>query len=75
MMTTNLTKNWFTGFHFDFVGMKKITYVISSIVVVVSLVSIFFVNGLEFNNYNTSDPWRLCCFSIVDMYFATKKTS
>jgi len=45
--STPLTKNWFTGFHFDFVGMKKWTYLFSSIVVVVSLVSIFFVNGLD----------------------------
>ena len=45
--STPLTKNWFTGFHFDFVGMKKWTYLFSSIVVVVSLVSIFFINGLD----------------------------
>ena len=45
--STPLTKNWFTGFHFDFVGMKKWTYLFSSIVVIVSLVSIFFVNGLD----------------------------
>jgi SecD/SecF fusion protein len=45
--STPLTKNWFTGFHFDFVGMKKITYVFSSLVVIVSLASIFFINGLD----------------------------
>jgi SecD/SecF fusion protein len=45
--STPLTKNWFTGFHFDFVGMKKITYVFSSLVVVASLASIFFINGLD----------------------------
>ncbi len=45
--STPLTKNWFTGFHFDFVGMKKWTYLFSSIVVIGSLVSIFFVNGLD----------------------------
>ena len=45
--STNITKNWFTGFHFDFIGIKKWTYLFSSIVVVVSLVSIFFVNGLD----------------------------
>jgi len=45
--TTSITKNWFTGFHFDFVGIKKWTYLFSSAVVVVSLVSIFFVNGLD----------------------------
>ena len=45
--TTNLTKNWFTGFHYDFVGIKKWTYLFSSTVVVVSLVSIFFINGLD----------------------------
>ncbi len=45
--STPLTKNWFTGFHIDFVGMKKWTYLFSSAVVVVSLVSIFFINGLD----------------------------
>jgi SecD/SecF fusion protein len=45
--STPLTKNWFTGFHFDFVGMKKWTYLFSSAVVVVSLASIFFINGLD----------------------------
>ena len=45
--STPLTKNWFTGFHFDFVGTKKITYIFSSLVVIVSLISIFFINGLD----------------------------
>lgn len=45
--TTGVTKNWFTGFHYDFVGIKKWTYLFSSTVVVVSLVSIFFINGLD----------------------------
>ncbi|WP_395061722.1 protein translocase subunit SecDF [Flavobacterium sp.] len=45
--STTLTKNWFTGFHFDFIGMKKWTYIFSSVVVIVSLVSIFFINGLD----------------------------
>ena len=45
--STNITKNWFTGFHFDFVGIKKWTYLFSSVVVVGSLISIFFINGLD----------------------------
>jgi len=45
--STPITKNWFTGFHFDFVGMKKWTYLFSSLVVIGSLVSIFFINGLD----------------------------
>jgi len=45
--STNITKNWFTNFHFDFIKIKKFTYIFSSIVVVVSLTSIFFVNGLD----------------------------
>ena len=44
--TTNLTKNWFTGFHFDFVGIKKWSYMFSSAVVVASCVSFYF-NGLD----------------------------
>ncbi|KOS04701.1 preprotein translocase subunit SecD [Flavobacterium akiainvivens] len=43
---TGLSKNWFTNFHFDFLGAKKFTYIFSSLVVIVSVVS-FFVNGLE----------------------------
>jgi len=45
--STNITKNWFTGFNFDFIGIKKWTYLFSSAVVVVSLISIFFINGLD----------------------------
>lgn len=43
---TGLSKNWFTNFHFDFLGAKKFTYIFSSLVVVVSCVS-FYVNGLD----------------------------
>ncbi len=46
MFSTNITKNWFTGFHFDFIGVKKISYVISTLVVVGSCVSFYF-NGLD----------------------------
>jgi SecD/SecF fusion protein len=44
--STNLTKNWFTGFHFDFIGIKKWSYLFSSVVVIVSCVSFYF-NGLD----------------------------
>ena len=44
--TTNITKNWFTGFHFDFIKIKKFTYLFSSLVVIGSCVS-FYVNGLD----------------------------
>ncbi|OYQ35463.1 protein translocase subunit SecDF [Flavobacterium cyanobacteriorum] len=44
---TPLSKNWFTNFHFNFLGVKKITYIFSAIVTVVSLVFIFFINGLD----------------------------
>lgn len=44
--TTPLTKNWFTGFHFDFIGVKKWSYLFSTAVVVVSCVSFYF-NGLD----------------------------
>jgi SecD/SecF fusion protein len=46
MFATNVTKNWFTGFNFDFIGMRKWSYIISTAVVVVSCVS-FYVNGLD----------------------------
>ncbi len=44
--TTGITKNWFTGFHFDFIGIKKWSYLISSIVVIGSCISFYF-NGLD----------------------------
>ncbi|CAN1531708.1 bifunctional preprotein translocase subunit SecD/SecF [Flavobacteriaceae bacterium] len=43
---TNFSKNFFTNFHFDFLGIKKWTYVFSAVVTVVSLVSIF-TNGFD----------------------------
>ncbi|MFP9119100.1 protein translocase subunit SecDF [Flavobacterium sp. RNTU_13] len=44
--TTSLSKNWFTNFHFDFLKIKKFTYIFSTIVVIGSCVS-FYVNGLD----------------------------
>jgi SecD/SecF fusion protein len=44
--STNITKNWFTGFHFDFIGIKKWSYMFSTLVVIVSCVSFYF-NGLD----------------------------
>jgi SecD/SecF fusion protein len=44
--TTGITKNWFTGFHFDFIGIKKWSYLFSSVVVIISCVSFYF-NGLD----------------------------
>ncbi len=44
--STSITQNWFTGFHFDFIGIKKWTYLFSSAVVVVSCISFYF-NGLD----------------------------
>jgi SecD/SecF fusion protein len=37
---TGFSKNFFTNFHFDFLGIKKWTYLFSAIVVVVSIVSL-----------------------------------
>ncbi|MFK7003029.1 protein translocase subunit SecDF [Flavobacterium covae] len=45
--TTDWSKNWFTGYHFDFLKIKKFTYGFSLVVTVISLVSIFFINGLD----------------------------
>ncbi|MES2810889.1 MAG: protein translocase subunit SecDF [Bacteroidota bacterium] len=41
------SKNWFTGYNFDFLKIKKFSYGFSLAVTVISLVSIFFVNGLD----------------------------
>jgi len=46
MFSTNITKNWFTNFNFDFLKMKKATYGLSAVIVVVSFAS-FFINGFD----------------------------
>jgi SecD/SecF fusion protein len=43
---TNFSKNIFTKFNFDFLGKKKMTYIISSIIVIVSFSSLA-INGLD----------------------------
>ncbi|MDZ4330324.1 MAG: protein translocase subunit SecD, partial [Flavobacterium sp.] len=37
---TNFSKNMFNNFHFDFLGVKKWTYLFSSVVVVISIISL-----------------------------------
>jgi len=44
---TGFSKNFFTNFHYDFLGAKKYTYIFSSIVVIVSIVSLA-TNGLNY---------------------------
>ncbi len=44
--TTGFSKNFFTNFHFDFLGIKKYTYIFSLIVCIVSVVSLM-TNGLN----------------------------
>jgi len=46
LFATNMTKNWFTGFNFDFLKIKKITYIFSLTVVAISCWS-FFTNGFD----------------------------
>jgi SecD/SecF fusion protein len=43
---TGFSKNFFTNFHFDFLGIKKWTYMFSGLVVIVSVVSLY-TNGLN----------------------------
>ena len=43
---TGFSKNFFTNFHFDFLGVKKYTYIFSTIVVIVSVFSLV-TNGLD----------------------------
>jgi SecD/SecF fusion protein len=48
---TGFSKNFFTNFHFDFLGVKKYTYIFSSLVVVVSIISLStngFNQGVDF---------------------------
>ena len=44
---TGFSKNFFTNFHFDFLGIKKFTYIFSLVVCVVSIVSLS-TNGLNY---------------------------
>lgn len=37
---TGFSKNFFTNFHFDFLGIKKYTYIFSGLVVIVSIISL-----------------------------------
>jgi SecD/SecF fusion protein len=46
---TKMSKNWFTNFHFDFLGVKKWTYIFSASVVIISVASLA-TNGV---NYGT----------------------
>jgi SecD/SecF fusion protein len=43
---TSWTKNFLHGIHFDFIGKRKITYAISSIIIIVGFAS-FFTRGFE----------------------------
>ncbi|RAR46284.1 protein translocase subunit SecDF [Flavobacterium lacus] len=45
--STPMTHNWFKNMNIDFLSKKKIAYAISSVLIIVSLVSLFFVNGLN----------------------------
>ena len=38
--STSISKNWFTNFNFDFLGVKKYTYIFSGIVTIVSIISL-----------------------------------
>lgn len=44
--STNITKNWFTGFNFDFLKIKKFTYAFSISVCIISFASFYF-NGFD----------------------------
>ena len=44
--TTNLMKNWLQNTHFDFMGKRKVGYIVSGVMIVICLVS-FAVRGLS----------------------------
>ena len=53
---TPLTRNWFTNFNFDFLKYRKVAYVISGIIVLGSLVSLFTLGlneGVDFKGGRT----------------------
>lgn len=43
---SNITKNWFKGFHFDFIGKRKKGYIFSIVLGVIIMVSLL-INGLK----------------------------
>jgi SecD/SecF fusion protein len=43
---TNFSKNFFTNFHFDFLKYKKLAYIFSAVVLVISIISLS-INGLD----------------------------
>jgi SecD/SecF fusion protein len=45
--STPMSKTWFTNLNFDFMSKRKIAYAVSSVLVITSLVSLFFINGLN----------------------------
>ena len=52
----NLTRNFLKNTHFDFIGKKKITYIFSGVLILISLVSIFtkgFTYGVDFTGGRT----------------------
>ena len=44
---TSITKNWFTKINVDFIGKRKIGYIISSTFIIISIASLF-TNGLNY---------------------------
>jgi len=45
--STPMSHNWFKNMNVNFLAKKKLAYGISSVLVIISLVSLFFVNGLN----------------------------
>ncbi|GGD25754.1 protein translocase subunit SecDF [Flavobacterium orientale] len=45
--STPMSKNWFQNMNIDFLSKRKVAYAISSVLVIASLVSLFFINGLN----------------------------
>ena len=50
--TTNITKNWFQNIHYDFIGKRKLGYIISGICLLVGIISLCFrgmSQGIDFS--------------------------
>ncbi len=45
--STPMSQNWFKNMKIDFLAKKKIAYGISAVLITISLVSLFFINGLN----------------------------
>lgn len=72
---TNITKNWFTNLNFDFVGKKKISYIISSLTMILCLATLYF-NGVNYGtDFTGGRTFQIQFDNVVDPSAVSNKLS